>query len=562
MQALSVAIGPAGVDYFTRRLVAGDLQNYMAKTRPPDNELPIRDIKDFGFGYTVTYSKIKIFLREGSLSSFTPAFQGIDQLANGRFAVVLLATNFQAHYKWHESYHEFFCSTGGRFPVCHGNDRTGNYDYSPAMGSLKTDLVLGFEHNRGTNTYEVKVVRATGHAADVTPNIPSRSVIQNEDKRCFTAKVSDVTAASVSKIDFNKPISQVFPPLLKSISGSGQLTPDIFYDFGVGDSGLCFPADNKGIMIGVTGKVRYKNEEYPGTPPSALPVPPPPIDQYHLNVYVSDYEMNALHWAYFRAGLLNITVTPSQLPDPDVLKVKTYTQLIPELKPYAAFSMNAVVAPKEAPVASFQEVYEFMGDAMERLHERLPSNIYQLILNIEGDGYVSVEDLHESLRALGIPQQYDEIIQLATKERGMVSRQNIGFTLIIQNGTPEQPNIVFSVVRTDILTELGLGVTNKAQTMKYTFKKVSSKATYVSSTIPRFPGDRIEIIWAVAGEPRYSETLQKMGATGVPIPIMSGFQFLFQEAKLSVQTGFVSILAKVEFKAASLEAALAAASHG
>jgi len=39
-----------------------------------------------------------------------------------------------------------------------------------------------------------------------------------------------------------------------------------------------------------------------------------------------------------------------------------------------------------------------------------------------------------------------------------------------------------------------------------------------------------------------------MGKTGVPLPIMSGFQFLFSQAELSVQDGFVSIKSQVQYK--------------
>jgi hypothetical protein len=313
-----------------------------------------------------------------------------------------------------------------------------------------------------------------------------------------------------------------------------------------------FPADNKGIKIGVTGKVRYKNEEYPATPPPPLPVPPPPLDQNHMQVYVSDYEVNALHWAYFRAGLLTTLVTPSQLPDPDVLKVKTYVVAIPALKPYQAFAMNALVEPLQAPVMAFQEVYQFTEVAMASLAHQLPSDVYQKILYMEGDGYAAWSDVEEALAIAEVPTQWYDTIRNATKSMGMVTKQDLRFTLTIQNAVPEMPNIVFSVARTDILDNLGLGISGNAQTMQYGFRRVKAVATFVSSTVPGLTQQVGQyfgtIIWPVSGEPRYTATLSAMGKTGVPIPIMSGFQLLFQEAVLSIQTGFVSILSKVTYK--------------
>jgi hypothetical protein len=77
---------------------------------------------------------------------------------------------------------------------------------------------------------------------------------------------------------------------------------------------------------------------------------------------------------------------------------------------------------------------------------------------------------------------------------------------------------------------------------------VSSNATFTSSTIPNFPGQQMAGIWQAAGDPQYAQVLAALGKTGVPLPIMSGFQFTFSDATLSVQQGYVSILAQVAFK--------------
>jgi hypothetical protein len=63
MQALSISIGPVGIRYFAQKLVAGDLQNFMAQAKPPDNNLNVPDFRAFGFGWSASYSKINIQLR-------------------------------------------------------------------------------------------------------------------------------------------------------------------------------------------------------------------------------------------------------------------------------------------------------------------------------------------------------------------------------------------------------------------------------------------------------------------------------------------------------------------
>ncbi len=40
-----------------------------------------------------------------------------------------------------------------------------------------------------------------------------------------------------------------------------------------------------------------------------------------------------------------------------------------------------------------------------------------------------------------------------------------------------------------------------------------------------------------------------MGHTGVPLPFMAGFQFLFDQATVALQPGYVDVLANVEYKA-------------
>ncbi|MDQ5824924.1 MAG: hypothetical protein M3441_12070 [Chloroflexota bacterium] len=556
MQAITVAIAPAGIDYFARQLLVGDLLKALDSLKPPDRSMSVPNFSAFGFGWSASYSNIKINLSNGSLSNFSPVFQSIAQQAGGKFLLNLLSSNFTTNYSWYETYHKYFCSTGGRFPVCNGSDNNGSYGYGPGVGKLITSVVLAFVYNAGTKGYDVNVLSTSGNAENISPNIPSRSVIQNEDQGCFTSQVSDTTAKAVSSIDFSGAIAQVIPPMLRSIPASGHLTSDIVYDFGLGDSGLNFPGDS-GLTVGVTGNVTYKGTPYPGTPPAALPMPPVPTDGNHLRTYVSDYEINALHWAYFMAGLLNVTVNPADLPNPDALKVKTYVGWIPSFAPYAAFAMQAQVSPKQAPVAVFQQVYVFTSTVMQSLQQQLPANIYLLLSGQEGNAYVSQADLEAQLTEATIPQTYFATIENAAKSMGMAATQDLRFTITIQNGAPQQPNLVFDVARTDVLQNLGLGISGTAQTLQYAFTHVKYKATFVSTTVPGFnKTDFGTLIWPVVGESAYSTALQEMGKTGVPLPIMSGFQFLFNDAQLSIQQGYVSILAKVQFKGTNWRAVL------
>lgn len=562
MQAVSVAIGPVGVAYFGHSLLASELVGALGRLAPPPRSLTAPDFRKPEVGGYEDFSQIKINLSNGGFSNFTPTYGALAQQIGGHFQVTVSAANFDATYDWNESFHDNACSTQ-RFGHCTPSDKTaGPFSYRPHFGALGIQLTLGFKYDQPSNAYEVTVLGVSASPSGITPNVPAASVIQNEDQQCFTSHVSDATAQAVSSIDFGTPIAALFGPLFKSIPASGHLTADIAYDFSVGDSGLTFPGD-QGLAIGVTGAVTYKGERYPGKPPPAqpappVPVPPIPTDANHLRAYVSSYEFDALNWAFFKAGLLTVTVGPDDLVDPDVLKVKTYAPKVAALKPYTGLAMHAHVAPRQAPTTSFQAVWEFTKENMKALEQRLPPTEFAKLGGLDGNNYVSKADLEQDLATVKVGQAQYATIEQVTQAMGMVVRHDLEFKITIENGDQDPPNLVFDLVRTDILQKLSLGVSGNAQTLKYEFQRVDATATFVSTTIPKFDTkDFGDWIWPTAGEPAYDKLLTDIGTkTGVPLPIMQGFHFLFENAQLSIQEGYVSVLAQVEFKRATAPAEL------
>jgi hypothetical protein len=555
MQAMTLSIGQAGINFFAQTLVANQLLQALKGLKLANSSPSIPDFYSYGFGYNCSFSKIKINLTNGTVSGFSPTYQGVQQQNTGnpagsQFALSLAASNFTANYSWVESYHEYCCYSGGQFPYCHGDDNNGNYAYAPGIGNLAVTVLTAFQYAQSTNTWTISTVNTMAVTSNVSANIPSRSVVQNEDTSCFSSHVSDATAASISSIDFATPINAIIPPLLKSIPASGDLGNGIVFEWELGDAGLTFP-NAKGISIGITGRVSYRGTYYQGTPPSALPVPPvpAPADAHYLQTYVSDYEVNALQWAYYQAGLLNATATPGTIPDPNALKVKTYVAFIKQLEPYKAYSMRADIKPQAAPVSAFQMVWQFTQANIDNLKSQLPIAVWTTLNNnMIGNAYISKQTLETDLQSNDIGQAYYATIENGTSAMGMVDTQNIQMVLTILTPSDPQPTITFNVSRTDILTNLALGIAGNAQTMQFGFLELESAATFVSSTIPNFPGGQMAMIWATVGDPNYTQVIADMGKTGVPLPIMSGFQFLFSQAALSIQSGFVSIKAQVQYK--------------
>jgi hypothetical protein len=267
-------------------------------------------------------------------------------------------------------------------------------------------------------------------------------------------------------------------------------------------------------------------------------------------MYVSNYEIDALNWVYTEAGKLNLTVTPQSLANPNLLHVSTYTSLANhKLDPYAPFVMYAGIAQKTAPVTSFQTVYVYSAAVMNLLQKQLPSNDFLLIEGLGGNAYLSVSDVETFLNEASVPNQYFAQIENAAKTSAMVLTQNIDFTLTIQNGHSPQPVINFSVSRDDVLTDLKLGVSaNNAQTLQFGFINADNTATFENSSIAGLDGTIFESLWGLGLETSYAQILTSLGNTGAPLPIMENFQFDFENANLSVQNGYISILANVVYK--------------
>ncbi len=544
MQALSIAISTLGIEFFAQEFVATKANAQLKKLTVPNSTFRVPVFFHQGVFLYYFYLDIKIALSDGKFEKYNPQYQSISQLTTGimpgsEFNLVFAATNFTVGYSWYETYKK-------KSPLGTSSE-SGSYAYNPQFGSLTVSPKLQFTYEKTSNTYAIVVVDSPSSTANVIANIPAKSVINEQTyDGCFKSKVSDTTAKSISDINFSGEINKIFPPVLSSIPASGNLTSDITYDFSLGDSGLNFP-NSKGITIGVTGAVMYKGTEYDGTPPTNFPVPPVPTT-HHLNAYVSNYQVNALNWAFWKDGKLNVTVEPADLPNPDALKAKTYVSWLKSLKPYEANYMQAQVSPKASPLTAFQDAFVFTDAVLNVLKSQLPSTVYQSVSNAVGqEAFVSKTALESELKSSGIAETYFATIEKAALQGGIAVTQDMQFKIVIQTTTTPQPNIIFDVTRTDVLVNLALGISGTAQTLQFGILNVENSVTYVSSTVPNFNGPTFGgLVWPVVGESAYRTAMVGLGKTGVPIPIMQGFKFLFDEAELSVQQGFVSILADVE----------------
>ncbi|MCU1732577.1 MULTISPECIES: hypothetical protein [unclassified Pseudomonas] len=561
MQTLTIAIGQAGIDFFCRQFLSPRLQDLIRSMPVPDRLIDVGSFHGSGSGMGTDYSNVKVALSAGHLQGFSPVYRSVTQLASGNptgseFNLEFAASAFTAQYQWHETGKSKECIQNMSGTVsCQSRNIDRTYDYAPGFSGLQVQVIAAFQFDTTSQTYNVVERRSVATPGEVSANIPSSSVVRNEIQGCSTTEVSASTREAVSQLDFSALINQIMPASLRSIPSSGNLGHDILFEFGLGESGLGFDttAGRNGFKIGVTGRVRYKGEAYPVPAPAPLGLPPIPeaSDPNYLQTYVSSYSINGLQWACFKAGLLHTTATTGNIPNPDALRCATYASAVEALSEYDDTDMYAEIVSAEAPTTAFQSVWE-MTDAVLVRVATIPgiTAVMPAVSKLRGHSYLEQAELEKALAARQVsPALIAEVVNCA-RQSGMVMRQKLHFTVFLDTGAATLPKIEFSVSRTDFLTNLRLGLApaSTAQILKFDYQKNSSTTTFLSSTVPDF-ADEVgsqfgSILWTVV-ESQYDDCLRRMGAEGVPLPMMQMFHFVFEEAEVSIQQDFVSIKAKV-----------------
>lgn len=549
LQGITVAISPSGASYFADILLANQIASRLKNISVPSKTISVGDItlSSSKGGSTIAHD-IKINLQSGSLSGFDPTFTSLTQGDGGQFTMILTAKNFVVNYKWNETYDEQLCSIIGCHTFQHENN---TYDYSVGIGAMTITIVFKFEY--ANSAWALTLVSATPDSSNLTPNIPSDSIVNSEEYAgCFKTSVSDTTKSAVDTIDFSGAINTAVTPAFGSIPSTGQLTSDISFNFPMGPSGLTFP-NNSGIATGVTGDTTYGTTEYPGTNPPQLALPPIPANN-HLQYYASDYTFNSLFWAFFEAGLLVATASPSNVPDPAALNTANYknTPLQALYDAYPNAGMTAKITALAAPTVTFASIYDLTAANLPNLKSQLPDSVYTSLQAISGQVYMNEAAFFQALQqTLGqaAADQYKTIIEGVALVVGAVVTHSIQVVLNVISGGSAIPVIIFDVTETDVLQGFALGIAGTTQTLQFQFQIVQplTTATFVSSTIPGINSGDWGFIYNWVLQPVFATEVAKMGQNGVALPRINGFDFLFKNATITLQPGYAAVLADVQY---------------
>jgi hypothetical protein len=549
LQGMTVAISPSGIQYFTNVLLVNEIVQALQKASPANNTIDVGDILLSATKGGSSWAKnIVIGLSGASMSSFTPTFQSLVQGDNGQFTLTLLASNFQVKYQWHETYDLDFCNILGCSTLNHENN---TYDYSVGFSQMTITVVFQFVFSK--NVWQFNFIRAAVTTTGVSPNIPSGSIVNSqENSGCFSTQVSNATKTAVDTIDLSTPIQALLKPLFQSIPASGNLTPNIAFQFPVGPSGLTFPGNN-GIVAGVTGNVTYKGTAYAGSNPPQLSVPPIPASN-HLNYYASDYTFSALMWAFFEEGDLVATATPGNIPDPAALNTSNYnnTPLQALYTAYPDMPMTASIKALVAPIVQFKQIYDLTAANIGTLQNQLPPAVYTQLQVLKGSVFMDEPSFLAALvNALGQANagQYKTVIEGVAQVVGAVVAHSDQVILNVVDAGNTIPVITFNVSQTDVLQGFALGISGTTQTLQFAFQIVSPLTTtqFVSSPIPGINSGDFSYIWNWVLQPVYGTEVAKIGQAGVALPRIQGFSFLFNKATITLAPGYANVLSDVQY---------------
>jgi hypothetical protein len=462
--------------------------------------------------------------------------------------MILVANNFLAKYNWNEQYDNYNCSIIGCHTTSHANN---NYPYSVGFSQMTITIVFDFVFSN--NDWQFNFISATATTTGVSPNIPSQSIVNIEENAgCFSTKVSESTQNAVDAIDFTTPIVALIQPLFTSIPASGNLTSNIVFQFPVGPSGLTFP-NNNGIAAGVTGEVTFNGTPFNGSNPPQLSLPPVPTNN-HLNYFASDYTFNALMWAFFEEGDLVALATPGNIPDPAALNTANYnnTPLQALYTAYPNMPMTANIKALAAPAVQFLQIYDLTATNIVKLQNQLPAVTYSKLQVLKGSVFMDEPSFFAALvNAIGQADadQYKTLIESVANVVGAVVTHSTQVVLNVIDGGNTIPVITFDISETDVLQAFVLGISGTTQTLQFAFQIVQplTTSTFVSSSIPGINSGDFGFIWNFVLQTVYATEVAKIGQAGVALPRIQGFNFLFNNATITLQPGYANVLCDVQY---------------
>jgi hypothetical protein len=202
---------------------------------------------------------------------------------------------------------------------------------------------------------------------------------------------------------------------------------------------------------------------------------------------------------------------------------------------------------------SYSQVYWITAGtngALTTLVDQIPADIYNDIVGLNNIVFLDQTSFLTALQNAIGPTfgKYATQIENAAFTYGAIATHTVQTVFNVIKFGQTIPVFTVNIQETDAQQNFRLGSAGNNQTVQFDFQPLDNltQAQLVSSTIPGINDADFPSIWNVLQQVYATET-QKMAHTGVPLPFMAGLQYIFDQATVVVQSGYVDVLANVEY---------------
>jgi hypothetical protein len=570
MQGIGAAISPTGLGYLLTNLLGAKIASALQAnlTVPPYTMGNVAPWTNSRPGVTSQYQDYSMQLSDGKFLSFEPSFASYQQ-SGSQISVIMSAPNTQVSYTWCETFQEDQTFYGGRGSSSTGWETVGPayMPYTITLPEFTITVVLSLSYADGK--YTLAYSSSSADPGSPAANIPSGSALNTQEGTdCgFSSRISQATEDQIDLINFGPSVQNALSPVFASILGTGSIG-NVTFDFGPSDAGVTYPPTG-GIQLGVLGDVDSGGTWFSSTKPGPADVPLPPIPtgepQPHAAYNAQDYEFDALFWGFYQANVLSTTITSGEIADSAALETNSYEstplQVLPQTYPNDL--MTAAVSALAAPTVVFETIYQLTASNLAVIQQQLGQTVWsevgQALTSLSGNSFVTQSGFEQALKNIDSQLElYYAVIEQYAGTPAAVMTHDLQCVLNVLSQSSAIPVVTFDIAQTYVLENLGLAISSNgtAQTITFTFSQpfdTTPTATFVSSTLPGVNNVDFGFIW-MALAANWMQVLSDIGKAGVPLPRIPSFNFLFDQAQLTVvppaggATGYVNVVTDLDYQ--------------
>lgn len=472
---------------------------------------------------------------------------------------VQLGGGMHVHYdEWYEQGSTF--SEGATMPSSYAVN-CGAFDFDIA----NIDLSFNFSILGGTPSspleWKVTVCNPQQNGVSVANvAVPSASELDGSVvARCIRGTINGIVDSKIASVDFAGKLGDTLNGVLGNIPNSGHLTSSIVYQFAPSCSPT-YPGEN-GMVLGITGAVRFNDTSYAGSPVS---IPLPTIDpDLDVSLNVAAYELNALLWAAFLNGDFSLDLTPKSDSDSPTLNSDYYDVIWPALynfgqsKSEGGLPLQVSIEVAEAPTLTIAAAFQLSSGVYASLQAKVDTATYDNLYQMVGIIYYSATAVSEALSVYLTPaqvSQYGTVIVNAIVDAvgppvlSAPLKVNAAFNYMFQGSW--QPLLSFSLNRSNLLSNLSLSnPSGNADVLGFHFIPQNDSISDVKVLEPALDGAAtlvLDVVWDLFSA-NLNIAIGAVGARGLPLPTFEGICLGSPNISLCVDNGgYIALSANIQ----------------